>query len=150
MYTKLAQENLIENSAELSSFFLDLSQAMEKDNYNRGKGFIVSVKRVGRKNSLAQLRGYWRLIHLVKDWMNSQGNHFTDEQVSDYFKLQAGHYNMYGETKMPRSIALGSKTTAEDMAEIIEQVLEFGKTYNISDCDITPQEREDIREYYNN
>lgn len=148
MYQKLAKENFIGNAFDLAKLCTDMSEAMVKDDYNHNRGFIITITRVTSKNNLQQLRGYWRIIRVIKEWMNSQGNHFTDEQVSDYFKVQAGHCNTIRGVSIPKSIALNSKTTAEEMFYIIDEALEFGKRFDIPDCNITPQERADIQDYY--
>ncbi len=82
--------------------------------------------------------------------MNNQGNNFDDETVSDYFKLKSGHYAEIDGIKLPRSIALDSGTTTQEMRTLIDIILEFGLDNEIEDCYIENQELDELLKYYEN
>ncbi len=82
--------------------------------------------------------------------MNNLGNNFTDEVVSNYFKIKSGHYHEIDGVKLPRSIALDSGTTTKEMKQLIDTILEFGLDNGISDCYIENQELDELLKYYEN
>ena len=88
--------------------------------------FIINVEKLYNKRTAPQLRSFWLLINIIKVWMNEQGNNFTKEDVATYFKLKAGFYKVIDGVKIAKSIADKSNTTKEDMAEIINCILDFG------------------------
>lgn len=111
--------------------------------------FQVEIKKVDKKRSGKQLRAYWRLIRVVKNFMNEQGNLFSDEEVSDWFKLRADHYVEITEgEKIPKSIANKSDCSVEQMRKIIETIIAFGENYNIQDCYIRDEELEELLKFY--
>lgn len=110
--------------------------------------FEVEIRPLKKKRSVNQLRAYWLLIRSVKNWMNEKGNCFTDEQVSDYFKMSAGHVIGVGEFLLPKSIANKSDCTREQMEALINTILVFGAQNLIADCYIEDRELQELLNYY--
>ena len=86
------------------------------------------------KRSGQQLKGYWVLIRIVKDWMIEQGNNFTDEEVSNYFKIRAGHYSNIGGVQTPKSISNKSSITVLEMEKLLREIEIFGASNEIPNC----------------
>ena len=110
--------------------------------------FEIEVRRVSKKRSGKQLRSYWLLVRVIKDYMNSQGNIFTNDQVSDWVKINAGHYAEVDGLKIAKSIAGKSDATVDDMVKILEFMLNFGIEHNIRDCFIASTEYDEIINFY--
>lgn len=110
--------------------------------------FQIEIRKLSKKRSDNQLRSYWRLIRVVKNFMNEHGNLFNDEEVSNWIKVRAGHYQEIKGEKIPKSIANKSSCTVEQMRTIIEFILAFGIEYNIQDCYIRDEELEDLLKFY--
>lgn len=128
----------------------DFSLSFSKSKINPQKPIVINIDLFYKKNSNQQLRAYWRLIKVCKNFMNNLGNNFTDEVVSDYFKIKSGHYHEIDGVKLPRSIALDSGTTTKEMKQLIDTILEFGLDNGISDCYIENQELDELLKYYEN
>lgn len=112
------------------------------------KDFEIEFRRIDSKRSNNQLRSYWRLINIVMNWMNYHGNNFTNDQVSDVFKIKAGHFIEHDSIKIPKSIANGSYCTSEQMNKIIQCILEFGIEHEIEDCEIDNVELDALLKFY--
>ena len=112
------------------------------------KDFVVTIAKYSPKRSDKQLRSYWMLINSARRYMNSQGNNFTQEEFSDFFKIRAGHCKYLDHTQIPKSISNRSSTTADEMQTLITVILEFGQEYNIKDCYIEDQELKELLTYY--
>lgn len=110
--------------------------------------FEIEVRRISKKRSGKQLRSYWLLVRVIKDYMNSQGNNFTNDQVSDWIKINAGHFADIDGVKVAKSIAGKSDATVEDMVRILEFMLDFGSQYKIRDCYIASTEYDEIINFY--
>jgi hypothetical protein len=76
------------------------------------------------------------------------GNNFTAEHVSCWFKLKSGFFVLHENEKLPKSIGDNSDCNREDMRNILENVLDFGKTFDIKDCFLTNGEWEEILRNY--
>jgi hypothetical protein len=82
--------------------------------------------------------------------MNSfEGNNFNQEQISDYFKMKAGHKEEIRGEYLPKSIQIKSDCTQNDMNNLIDTILEFGKENDIQGCFIDNEERKSLIENYN-
>lgn len=115
------------------------------DNYSKTKyDFEVIIRNYSKKRSSNQLRAYWMLIRIVKDYMNSEGNSFDDKTVSDYFKIHSGHFEVIDDVKIPKSIAFNSGTTRVEMKNIIDAILKFGIDNNIKGCHIESDVLKDL------
>ncbi len=139
----------------------DFSLSFSKSKINPQKPIVINIDYFYKKNSNQQLRAYWRLIKVCKNFMNNLGNNFTDEEVSTYFKIRSGHYTEVKGVveqvcngidrdciKIPRSIALDSGTTTKEMKQLIDTILEFGLDNGIEDCYIESQELDELLKYY--
>jgi hypothetical protein len=113
-----------------------------------GHDFVVKIEKYSSKGSDKQLRSYWMLINIVRGYMNDQGNNYSQEEVSDYFKINSSHYRVIGSNKIPRSIKKSSKTTVEEMKGLITTILEFGKDHCIKNCHIEDQALKELLTYY--
>lgn len=112
------------------------------------KDFQVIIEPYQEERSPKALRGYWRLIGIVTDWMNDKGNHFVKEEVSDYFKIQAGHKRKIGNEFVPKSIAKNAGCTWLEMKHLLDYILQFGYENNIMGCELTSDEEREFKEYY--
>src|SRR5210317_531058 len=99
------------------------------------KDFQITIEPYKKLRGEQALKGYWVLIGIVQKYINDDcGNNYTKEEISDYFKLRAGHqkrinsvqlnavkvggnYSLY--EYLPRSIANNSGCTYEDMKKLI-------------------------------
>jgi len=124
-----------------SNTLTDLVQHCKQD-------YIVTIDKYSPKGSDEQLHSYWMLINIVKGYMNDQGNNYSQEEVSDYFKINSSHYRVIGSNKIPRSIKKSSKTTVEEMKGLITTILEFGKDHCIKNCHIEDQALKELLTYY--
>lgn len=142
----MKQHHILRTEQDKQDFCLSFS----KTKINPQKPVVVNLDYFYKKNSNQQLRAYWRLIKVCKNFMNNHGNNFDDETVSDYFKLKSGHYGEVDGIKLPRSIALNSGTTTKDMKHLIDTILEFSLDNEIEDCFIENQELDELLKYYEN
>ena len=101
-----------------------------------------------RTRSGQQLRAYWALIGVVRLWMNEQGNKFSDENVSDYFKIKSGHYTAIDNQIISKSISNKSDCTKEQMEAIINTILQFGAENDIKGCEIADEEFGQLLRFY--
>lgn len=140
----MKQHHILRTEQDKQNFSLSFSKFKLK------APIVINIDLFYKKNSNQQLRAYWRLIKVCKNFMNNLGNKFNDEEVSTYFKIKSGHYIEVDDVKLPRSIALESGTTTKDMKHIIDVILEFGLDNEIEDCYIENQEMEELLKYYDN
>lgn len=131
---------IIKNIEELKLLFHKIKNFKEP--------IVIEVEKFYKNNTNQQLRSFWRLIKVCRNFMNLKGNSFSKEQVASYFKIQAGHYDLIGNEKIPKSIDFNSGTTTEDMKDILKCILDFGKDNHIEDCDITSYETQEILNNY--
>ena len=108
---------------------------------DKPKSFKVTVDKLKGK----ELRGYWVLIGVVTKWMNEQGNYFTKEEVSDWFKIQCGHKRRIKGVEIPRSIAVKSDCTWQDMSKLIDYIERFGAENNIVGCELRSGDKEEMK-----
>ena len=106
------------------------------------KSFQVNIG--DPKRSGQQLKGYWVLIRIVKDWLVDQGNDMTDKQVSDYFKIEAGHYTELNGVKTAKSISNRSSVTVQEMEMILRKIESFGIEFGIEGCYLKNKEEEEL------
>ena len=106
------------------------------------KSFQVNIG--DPKRSGQQLKGYWVLIRIVKDWMTEQGNNFTDEEVSNYFKIRAGHYSNIGGVQTPKSISNKSSITVLEMEKLLREIEIFGAEHGIPNCYLEDQAKKEM------
>lgn len=110
--------------------------------------FEIEIRKLCKKRSGQQLKAYWRLIAVIRKFMNSKGNHFSDEEVSAWVKIQAGHFQEINGQKVAKSIANKSEATIDDMKNIIDFMLGFGADYHIKDCYIRDYELDELLKFY--
>lgn len=122
------------------------------------KDFQIEISEIKQKRSGAQLRAYWRLIAVIRAYMNGeQGNNFSEDAISSWIKIQAGHYELFEEErindegeqyieriKTAKSISKKSGTTVGDMKNILEFMIKFGIDHEIQGCYISAEETEEI------
>lgn len=142
----------------------DLKSLMHKWQ-DSNKDFEITIGPRTNPRGEKALRAYWMLIGVVQKWMQDQGNIFTKEELSDYFKVQSGHKRRVNNVQLcdievvgsdneqfysyiPRSIANNSGCTFEDMKVLIDYILRFGEGNNIAGCMIEPYEWREFKTYY--
>jgi hypothetical protein len=136
-------KSLIKNYEDLVKAFTQIkSKGFSKE-------YLIYTEPFSKKRSKNQLRAYWRLIHIVKNYMNNDcGNEFTSEQISDWFKIISGFYTDFEGIYLPKSISDKSKCTKEDMKNLINRIINFGVENDIEDCFITDSEWKEILNDY--
>lgn len=128
---------------------------------NAKSDFVVRVEYY-KESSPKALRGYWRLVGLITDYINSSSDYkWKPEEISDNFKEQVGHTRLtntirFGKNKdviidlggkiKPKSIAKNSGCTYEEISRLIEKLLQFGS--DIPDCVLTTTEDAEFKKYY--
>src|SRR6266403_1148491 len=112
------------------------------------KDFEVEIRELKKKRSGNQLRAYWVLIRSVTDWMNDKGNHFTNEQVSNWMKIQSGHCTEIEGQAIPGSIANKSDCSREQMEILTKIILVFGAENLINGCQIEDRDLKELLNYY--
>ena len=127
-----------EFNTTLNKIFCKISFGEIKDD------FEIEIRKICKKRSGSQLKAFWVLIAVVKKYFNSHGNHFTDEQVAEYFKRAANHVTKIAGETVGKSIANKSDCTVEDMERIINTILQFGAVHNIENCYIEPRDLQDL------
>ncbi len=80
--------------------------------------------------------------------MNAQGNYFTDEAVSGYFKIESGHCSVVNMQSIPKSISNKSDCSVEQMEKLITTILIFGAEHGIDGCEIEDSDFKNILNYY--
>jgi hypothetical protein len=139
---------ILRTSADLKNMIDKLTKHFNRKSY---ESLVCQVDKYYKAETNGQLRGYYRLIDVVKYWMNEQGNNYTKEEVDMYFRLKSEHYNIIKGEKITKSISLKSGTTKQDMKRLIDTVLDFGIEFNIADCELTNEELLSIlRDYKDN
>ena len=138
-HTNKDKWEVIKNNCEKS--LADFLKSFPKD-------FIVKITKYSPTRSDRQLRSYWMLINSVRKYMQEQGNNFTQDEVSNYFKERAEHYNYVMGKPVPKSIDSKSGTTVDEMQNLINVILEFGQQFGIRDCYIEPSDLKELLTYY--
>lgn len=112
------------------------------------KDFELEFRKIDNKRTGQQLKSYWHLIRVVRNWMNNLGNKFSDEEVSNFFKIKAGHCTQIDDVWIAKSVANKSDCTTVQMKAIIDEILEFGVENNIEDCEIDNSELDGLLKFY--
>tara|TARA_Y100000310_G_scaffold75263_1_gene71530 strand:- start:4498 stop:4998 length:501 start_codon:yes stop_codon:yes gene_type:complete len=121
------------------------------------QSFEITISPYSPEKSAKQLMAYWVLIKVVREYINNQqgGYEYSPEEISDYFKIEAGHCIEVStkclgkeKEKKPRSISKKSKTTREEMRNLINTIIEFGAIYDIEGCYIEDKELKDMLSYF--
>jgi len=110
--------------------------------------FIVTIDKYSPKRSGKQLRAYWRMINVIRKFMQEEGTNWTQEEFSNHFKDKAGLYKESNGMQALKSISGKGETTVDEMKTLIEVVLQFGIDFEIKDCDIEPEELRELLKYY--
>ena len=110
------------------------------------KSFAITISNV--KRSKPQLRAYWVLVRAVKRWMQEQGNVYSENEVSDFLKIQAGFYSEIAGQKIAKSISNKSNITVLEMESLINSILKFGAEMQVEDCIIKNQDLEEMLNYF--
>jgi ribosomal protein S17E len=112
------------------------------------KDFTIEIKEFSKKRSRNQLTGFWRLVDLIQEYMNNQGNNFSKSEVASYFKILSGHSKIINGIEIEKSIANKSDTTISDMKKIIDSMIKFGIDNGIKNCHLSPYEEKEILKYF--
>lgn len=112
------------------------------------KDFEVEITEINSKRSGSQLKVYWHLIKVVREYMNRGGNNYSKSVVDEWAKRGGGHYEIINGEKYGKSIANKSDCTIEDMRNIIEFILQFGAEHHIDECYIEDKDLEILLNYY--
>ena len=111
------------------------------------KSFVVIIDNE-RGN---EMPAYWVLIDIVKKWYFESGMIYTKEQIDYMFKIMAGHSTVCNGIHTPRSIAYNSDCTWQDMSNLIETIIAFGKDpdNNIIGLELKEKDRDKIKSGFN-
>ena len=110
--------------------------------------FSVVIDKYSPKRTQPQLKGYFKLINICREYMQKQGNNFTQNEVDTYFRIKSGHYSLMDGVKIPKSISNRSDTTTQEMGALISCVVEFGVDNYIKDCFLEPTALREMLNYY--
>lgn len=113
-----------------------------------GKSFEIVIRDPKEERSPRALKGYWRLIGIITDWMRDEGNNFVKDEVSDYFKMQVGHKKKIGDKYVAKSIANNAGCSWIEMRVLLEYILRFGAENKIIGCELTSDEERQFKKYY--
>jgi hypothetical protein len=78
---------LIKDLNTLTQAFTKLKNQLNGQLKSKGfpKEYILLTEDIKPKRSKKQLRAYWRLIEVIRSWMNEWGNDFTTDEVVKQF-----------------------------------------------------------------
>lgn len=116
------------------------------NNFKLKSPLVMSIEKLA--DNTKQLKSYWMLIEVCKNFMNEKGNNFTKEQVDYYFRMKAKHYTDIDGIIVIKSISKRNGATKEEMTNLINTILDFGKQNQIKDCEIiSPYLRDLLKNY---
>lgn len=125
----------------------DLNNILKRlNNFKLKSPLVLSIEKLA--DNTKQLKSYWMLIEVCKNFMNEKGNSFTKEQVDYYFRMKAKHYTDIDGIIVIKSISKRNGATKEEMTNLINTILDFGKQNNIRDCEIISPYLRDLLEKY--
>ena len=133
---------IIRNREQLIDLFKKLNKTIEKEE------IIVDVEKAVNQRSGKQLRSFWLLISVVRNFFLENGNNWSSDDIASYFKIKAGLYKELNGVKIPNSISNKAHATKEDMEKLIDCIIEFGAENNIENCYLLDEEREMLLNYY--
>lgn len=137
-YTIINIDNLKHSFFEIEKYFNFVKQPI-----------TINVKRLQEKRTSPQLKYYWVLVNIIKNWLNEQqGENLNDEKTSDILKgMFFFDVVQFKDKKVKclKSIADKSETDIKEMKDFIEKVIEFCQEWNIT----IPQYIYNEEMYYN-
>lgn len=136
-------KTIIKTEEQLVELFKKMKKAIAKE------ALIVEVEKFSNQRTNKQLRSFWLLISVVRNYFLENGNQWSSEDVANYFKIKSGLYQEIDGVKIPLSIADKAHRTKEQMEMLIDCILEFGAENNIENCYLLDEEREAILSSYN-
>lgn len=135
-------KKIIRNYNQLVDLFKKIKEVINKE------PVTIEVEKLFKKRTNQQLKSFWMLVDVCKNYMNSFGNQFTSEEVKNYFLLKSEHTKNIKGVTVVKSISNKSDTTKEDMKKIIDYILDFGVENNIEDCYIDSEDLQQLLNYY--
>ena len=133
---------------EIAADLTILSQDIIFGKVKTKKDFEVEIRFSKESRTGKQLKAYWRLLKIIKDYMNFQGNFYCDEEVHQWVKMSAGHYSIINNEKVARSIANDKGATKEDMIKIFDFIKHFGIEHGLKGCEIESEEMRALLDCY--
>jgi len=110
------------------------------------RDFTVEVKEYSHKTP-KQNRAYWKLITIYQQFINSFGNDFTTEEVSDWVKIKAGHFIEIDGVLTPRSIK-NDRCSKSQIKVLIDWIIARGINRNIKGLNLTTSEYDELLNNY--
>ena len=106
-----------------------------KDFAKKNEPFNVIIKPVANKRTSKQLRYYWIVIHKIQQFLNENGNHLSEDQVSDIMK-SLFYYDIITmpddkQRKVLKSISDKSETDKTEMADFITKIIVYCAEWSI-------------------
>ena len=133
-------KRIIRNEQELIDTFKKLQTIKEP--------IVLEAEKLANRRTNKQLKSYWMLIGICRLWMAEQGQNFSKEEISNYFKIKSGFYTDINGVKMAKSISDKANCSRENMKNLIDTILDFGAENGIEDCYIEDYELEELLKYY--
>jgi hypothetical protein len=112
------------------------------------KPFDVTIEEHKEGKEPKHLNGFNRVCgHIAPYLKEMTGEIWSKDRVKQYIKLRAGFVDVYEGTATTRSC---KDATLEDMLTLIAEVIAFGESMDIPDCQLKNAEQRALEEYYNN
>ena len=128
---------------EISGYLTTLARGIILGEIKIKDNFEIEIKKTSKRSG-QQLNSYWRWVKTIKDYRNSQGNFFCDEEIHQWIKISAGHYKIIDGEKVAKSISSDSNTTKEDMKNIFDFIKHFAIKHGLKNYDISEREMNKI------
>jgi len=116
--------------------------------FSLGKDFEIVIQDIQQERSPKQLRGFWKLIECIREYLEDKGEFLFKDEIKTFFLEKSGHVKVIEGVTIARSISNNSGTTKEEMAKIITTILNFAIDRNIENCYLEDQEYRDLINYY--
>lgn len=110
-----------------------------------GKTFEVIFREPVNKGAF---RGYWVLIGKARDWMNDQGNNYTKEQISEYFKRENNFVENIEGVETTRSLKRNDGCTHDELISLINSITRWGAQHDIKGLHLTSEAELELQKYY--
>ena len=123
-------------------------QTMISYGMSHNHSFQVEIKKLAKKKTHAQLRGFHRLINILvpyfKDWT---GQAWDEDSVKDLIKRRNGFVKRFKGVEITKSC---KDATLEEMTGLIKEVETFAAEMEVENCYLESQEWKELESFYQN